>query len=181
MNEHTTRNLAARMGRWSAQHRKKAFFGWLAFVIAAVMIGGAIGTNTLEDEEQGVGESQRADKALAEAFPQESSGESVLVQSTNGIRTGDPEFRAAVDDAITTISREEGVQEIDNPYQTDGAISQDGRAALIGFEIAGDDDQTEARVDPVLEAVAAVDKRHSELRVEQFGDASADKAISQAF
>ena len=33
----------------------------------------------------------------------------------------------------------------------------------------------------MLAAVAAVDKRHSELRVEQFGDASADKAISKAF
>ena len=29
-------NLAARMGRWSAQHRKKAIWGWLAFVIARV-------------------------------------------------------------------------------------------------------------------------------------------------
>ena len=27
-------NLAARMGRWSASHRKTAIFGWLAFVIA---------------------------------------------------------------------------------------------------------------------------------------------------
>src|SRR5215207_1292553 len=27
------RNLAARMGRWSAQHPKKAIFGWLAFAI----------------------------------------------------------------------------------------------------------------------------------------------------
>ena len=26
-------NLAHRMGRWSAQHRKKAVFGWLAFVV----------------------------------------------------------------------------------------------------------------------------------------------------
>ncbi len=27
-------NFAARAGRWSAQHRKKAVFGWLAFVVA---------------------------------------------------------------------------------------------------------------------------------------------------
>ena len=27
-------NIAARMGRWSATHRKKAIFGWLAFVVA---------------------------------------------------------------------------------------------------------------------------------------------------
>ena len=26
-----SRNLGARMGRWSAQHRKTAIFGWLAF------------------------------------------------------------------------------------------------------------------------------------------------------
>ncbi len=33
-------NFAARMGRWSARHRKIAVFGWLAFVVAAVVIGG---------------------------------------------------------------------------------------------------------------------------------------------
>ena len=43
-----TSNLAARAGRWSAQHRRKAILGWLAFVFAAVAIGGAIGTDTLE-------------------------------------------------------------------------------------------------------------------------------------
>ena len=37
------RNLAARAGRWSASHRKTAILGWLAFVIAAVVIGGAAG------------------------------------------------------------------------------------------------------------------------------------------
>ena len=33
--EHST-NIAARMGRWSAGHRKTAIFGWLAFVVAVV-------------------------------------------------------------------------------------------------------------------------------------------------
>ncbi|MEA2440153.1 MAG: hypothetical protein QOH76_1577, partial [Thermoleophilaceae bacterium] len=28
-----TRNLAARAGHWSAQHRKIAIFGWIAFVV----------------------------------------------------------------------------------------------------------------------------------------------------
>ena len=40
----TTKNIAARAGRWSAQPRKKAIFGWLAFVILAFAIGNAIGT-----------------------------------------------------------------------------------------------------------------------------------------
>ena len=34
-------NVAARMGRWSANHWKTAVFGWLAFVVASVVIGGA--------------------------------------------------------------------------------------------------------------------------------------------
>ena len=36
-------SLSARAGRWSAQHRKKAIWGWLAFALIAFMIGGAIG------------------------------------------------------------------------------------------------------------------------------------------
>ena len=33
------RNIAARAGRWSAQHRKKAIIGWLLFVALATVIG----------------------------------------------------------------------------------------------------------------------------------------------
>ena len=63
------RNLAARAGRWSAQHRKKAIFGWLAFVILAVVIGGSVGTRTLTDEEYGIGESGRADTVVRGQLP----------------------------------------------------------------------------------------------------------------
>ncbi len=59
------RNLAARAGHWSARHRKIAIFGWLAFVAIAFVLGGAIGTNTLEDEDTGNGSSAVADKAIA--------------------------------------------------------------------------------------------------------------------
>ena len=38
-------NIAARMGRWSARHRKTAIFGWLAFVVASFAIGGAGAAN----------------------------------------------------------------------------------------------------------------------------------------
>ena len=41
-------NVAARMGRWSANHWKTAVFGWLAFVVASVVIGGQVGTKYLE-------------------------------------------------------------------------------------------------------------------------------------
>ena len=34
-----TTNLAGRMGRWSAHHRKIAIFGWLAFVFVSFAVG----------------------------------------------------------------------------------------------------------------------------------------------
>src|SRR3954453_11766834 len=80
--------FAARAGRWSAQHRKTAILGWLAFVIVAIALGGTFGMNMLTTSEAGVGESGRAARAAAAAFPQ-SARENVLVhnpQLTAGTR-----------------------------------------------------------------------------------------------
>src|SRR5262245_34830495 len=109
------RNLTARAGRWSAQHRTKAIFGWLAFVVAAVFIGGSVGTKTLGDSDFGVGESGRADKAISDHFPDKGS-ESVLVQSRGGSRTNDASFRAAVNDVVGRLERTKSVQNVKNPY-----------------------------------------------------------------
>jgi hypothetical protein len=62
-------NVAARMGRWSAQHRKIAIWGWLVFVVVAFMVGNAVGQRTADDAHLGVGESGRADLTIDEAFP----------------------------------------------------------------------------------------------------------------
>ena len=71
--------LAGRAGRWSAAHRKTAIFGWIAFVVAAIALGGALGTKTL-DNGGGDGESARAEKTLEGGFPQ-SASETVIVQA----------------------------------------------------------------------------------------------------
>ena len=62
-------NLAARMGRWSANHWKTAVFGWLAFVVASVFIGGAIGTKYLEDNDLAVGEAGTRDQDHRRRLP----------------------------------------------------------------------------------------------------------------
>src|SRR2546421_13071785 len=92
-----TRALAARAGRWSAQHRKKAIWGWLAFALVAFMIGGALGTKTQTNAQSGLGESGRAARTLDGAFPKHQV-EQVLIQSNRATAT-DPAFRAAVGDA----------------------------------------------------------------------------------
>ena len=88
------RNLAARAGHWSARHRKTAIFGWLAFVVIAFVLGGAIGTNSLEDEDSGNGSSAVADKAIAKADFPDKADEQILITARGGkLTTADPQFR----------------------------------------------------------------------------------------
>ncbi len=180
MNQGTPKNLAARAGRWSAQHRKKAIFGWLAFVILAVFIGGSVGTKTLSDSDYGIGESGRADKAVANHFPEKES-ESVLVQSQDGARNSDAQFRQTVGTVVTRLEGTKHVQNVQSPYArgNQGTLSEDGKSALVTFELAGDD--TADKVGPALAAVSKLDRQEAGFRIEEFGDASADKALDQAF
>ena len=175
-------NIAARAGRWSAQHRRKAIAGWLVFVVLAVAGGGAVGTNTLDYDRSGVGDSGAADRLVDDSFP-DNEGESVLVQSRDGSMTArDPAFRAAVADVEQRLGATEHVQKVEGPYGSEGSISKDGRSALVSFEIAAEDDeQASDRVDATLATTAAAQRANPELRVEQFGDASADKALSERF
>ncbi len=180
MNENRTKNIAARAGRWSAQNRKKAIGGWLVFVILAVFIGGSVGTQTLSDSDYGIGESGRADKAVSDHFP-DKSGESVLIQSQNGARNGDAQFRQVVETTVARLEKTRDVQNVQSPYAkgSQGSLSEDGKSALVTFELPGD--EAEDKVDPALAAVAELDRQQAGFRIEEFGDASADKALSQAF
>ncbi len=175
------RNLAARAGRWSAQHRKKAILGWLAFVILAVVIGGSVGTKTLDQNQTGVGESGHADRVIDDKFPKKAN-ESVLVQAA-GKDASSPAFKAAVADVVSRLGRTPHVREIDSPYAkgNEGQISKDGHSVLVNFTIPGDEDTTKDRVGTVLDTTAAAQRANPGFRVEEFGDASADKQLSKAF
>jgi RND superfamily putative drug exporter len=164
-----SRNLAARAGRWSAQHRKIAILGWIAFVVLAAVLGGRIGQNDLEPSASGNGESKRADMVIEAGFP-EQAGEQVLVQSKSA---RDPDAAAAAQDVVSRLRRIEGVSAIENPI-----ASEDGRSLLVRFKLPGSDEHVERVVEKPLAAVAAVQRAHSGVRVEQFGDASAAKAIA---
>jgi RND superfamily putative drug exporter len=175
------KNFAARAGRWSATHRKLAIFGWLAFVAIAIVGGGAAGLNTFVWQENGPGESGRADKAIFDHFPRHAE-ETVLVQSPHAT-TSDPAFRAAVADVQRRLQRTAHVEHVKSPYAPGnaGQISKDGHSALVSFQLSGDFDVVEHRVDAPLATVAAVAADHPGIRIEQFGDASAGKALSKVF
>ena len=170
-------NVAARMARWSAGHRKTAIFGWLAFVLVASMVGNNIGTKEISDLDTYSGEAREAEVALDRAGlrPVE---EVVFIQSDEHTLK-DPEFRAAVEDVTGRLAQLRYVENVESPLTGDGEVSADGHAALVGFEIRGDSTQAKERVDPSLAATAGVQARHPNLDIEQFGGASANKAVGE--
>ena len=171
-------NLAARMARWSGQHRKKAIFGWFAFVLVTFFVGmNVIGQKDISDIDQFSGESRDAEQALEDAGLRPTE-EVVFVQSDE-FTVEDPEFQAAISDVTGRLSQIRYVENVQSPLTGDSEISADGHAALVGFEIAGDSTEASDRVDPTLAAVAAVQKAHPDLDIEQFGGASADNAIDE--
>ena len=175
-------NLAARAGAWSAQHRRKAVLGWLAFVILAIFIGGNVGTKTIASDEEGLaGDSGRAHEIVKDAFPQ-TAGEQVFIHSKTQSPNA-PAFRAAVKDVEHRLAAQNNVANIQSPYtkQNVAQISRDGHSASVTFEIPGGAKQSQDKVAPILAATAAAQKAHPELRIEQFGAASTGKAVSKMF
>src|SRR6266480_689796 len=175
----TPRGLASRAGVWSAKHRKTAIWGWLAFVIITLGIGGAVGTKTLEHTQTGVGESGRADQAIADAAP-EYAQEIVLIQSSRAT-AGDPAFRAVAVDVQRKLATLPDTQSFESPLAPANAdqISGDGHSALLRFRITGNDTEVMDRVKPAVAAVAAVQQTHPGFTLGEFGDASTQEQINK--
>ena len=100
------RHLAARMGHWSASHRKLAIFGWLAFVLAAIVIGTAVGTKTIDQtNDNTVGPSQRADQILKDGgFSQSGPLTEIAVVQSKHLTIANPAFQAAIADVARTVA-----------------------------------------------------------------------------
>ena len=110
------KGIAARAGRWSAQHRKIAIFGWLAFVIAAFVIGNSTGTKKVEQTLPG--ESGRAQKIQEDNFPhakKTAAEETILIQSKT-LKADDPQYKAVVKDVERQIGAEAHVRKVQSPY-----------------------------------------------------------------
>jgi uncharacterized membrane protein YdfJ with MMPL/SSD domain len=172
------RNLAARMGRWSAHHRKTAIFGWLAFVIAAFAMGQGM-LNVLDKQESGVGESGRADQAAFDAFPQK-EGEAVLIHSDK-VDTDSVTFRAVVADVTGRLRGIEGVQKIQGPYSGKAnVVSPDRHSALVDYELKGDSEAAKKLVDAPIAAIDAAAKANPTFEIDGFGSASTEKEFNEA-
>src|SRR5262249_33052085 len=143
-------NFAARAGRWSAAHWKTATFGWLAFVIVAIVVGQAVGSVKLTDAEQATGEAARAQKILTEAGFSQPAAETVLVESKTAT-AGDPGFRRTVERVVSRLQGLKNVVDVRSPLAAgaEGQISKDRHSALVQFNIAGKSSKAEKKVQPI--------------------------------
>jgi RND superfamily putative drug exporter len=174
-------NLAARAGAWSANRRRAAIVGWLAFVVAAIVLGSAVGTKHIPQDNNGVGESGRAQQVLYDKFRQPANEQVLIQSSTLTVRV--PAFKAAVQDEIARLSSLRTVENVRSPLvaSTTGEVSRDGHSVLIGFQITGSATDADKRVGASLAATAAAQRAHPGLLVEQAGEASSTKALNKSF
>ncbi|MGZ4400979.1 MAG: MMPL family transporter, partial [Gaiellaceae bacterium] len=166
-------NLAARAGRWSAAHWKTATLAWIGLVVAAIVAGSAIGTRSLTTAEAAQGDTARAETMLARAGFRTPAGESILVRG-QAAAPGDPTFRATVRDLLAALRPLPQVERIRS-----GALSKDGRSELVSFDVAGNPDSADTRIQPVLDAVAGVQRAHPSFTIAEVGMASANRAANQ--
>jgi uncharacterized membrane protein YdfJ with MMPL/SSD domain len=174
MRAQVRRNLAASMGRWSAAHWRKATFGWLAFVVVAFALGGAVGMKNIDQNKPGPGQSGRVDRILDAGFKQPAR-ENVLIQSRTH-RAGDPAYKAAIADVVARVSKIANVQNIRRD-----PIAKDKHAALVEFDIRGDKAKAVDKIQPVLDAAAAAQRAHPGFIIGEFGEASAQKGVDTAY
>jgi RND superfamily putative drug exporter len=169
-------NFAARAARWSAEHWKTAVAVWVAFVAVAIGLGTTAGTHTLSASEQSTGETARAEQILASAGFKTPASESVLIRSST--RTvADPAFRSTVQSVLVKLRTMPQVTNLRTGAA--GQISKDRRAQLIEFDMKGKLDTADARVQPLLDAVAGLQQASPGFTVEEFGVASATHELSK--
>jgi RND superfamily putative drug exporter len=144
---------------------------WVLFVVAAIVIGGAVGTKQ-HTGGNNAGETARVEQIIADAhFPDTPAQEHVLVTAPSG--SLDPAAAtAAINDAASRLRALPGVASVGAPI-----AAKDGSAVMLPVDLAGDPKNADERVQPLLDVTAGVQRDHPAVRVEEVGQASVEKVL----
>jgi putative drug exporter of the RND superfamily len=145
---------------------------WLVFVVACFVVGGAAGLNEADDD-QGVGESGRAQVLYDQANFDDPAIENVLITSRGGALDQAAATKAA-QDAISRMRGHGGVTEVEGPIP-----ASDGTALLVRITMAGDPDTAADRVDALRAVTADVQAANPSVRVEETGGPSISNALDE--
>ena len=139
-----TRNLAARAGRWSAEHRKLAIWGWLGLRVRGVCSwqrcdGGGAG----ELARARVGESGPGVGGDGQVLPAATpTPRKCLPALTPRYPPPRPRSRAVAADVQRRLAAVPYSKAFESPYAAgnQARISADGHSALLRFQLAGKED-----------------------------------------
>ncbi|GAA2060536.1 MMPL family transporter [Streptomyces albiaxialis] len=165
------RNLPVRAARWSALHPWRAIGAWFLFVALCLGAGSAVGTHSATTEDFRIGEAGRAEAMAAEGGIQREPVEQVLVSARSGAPAGE-EARAAAREAADRMRALPEVARVGAP-----ARSADGKVIRVPVTMEAAELEASDHVGPLLDATAAVGKRHPGLRVEETGSASIGEGV----
>ncbi|MGI5146506.1 MMPL family transporter [Plantactinospora sp. CA-294935] len=161
--------LLYRLGRASFRRRRLVVVLWLVLLAA---LGGAavafMGPTSTNFSIPGT-ESQRAIDALKREFPEASGATgTIVVAAPEGQQLGTPDRRAAVAELVREVGTLPGVVGALDPFTT-GALSPDGRHALVQVQFAHQADEvTEAQREAYEQSGSAATA--AGLRIERGGE-----------
>ncbi|MCF2527378.1 MMPL family transporter [Yinghuangia soli] len=167
------RTATVRLARWSATHPWRAIGIWVAMVIACLVVGGIAGTEKATNADMGVGQSGRAGEIAREYGLVAPASENILITAEQGTLDQEAGRRAAAAIAASAA----GLPDVAKVGEV--AAAADGSGFLVPVDLKGDPDKAQDHVGDLEKAVAQADKDHPGLRIEQFGDGSAGKAIEK--
>src|SRR4249919_784166 len=173
-------NIASKLGRWSATHRKTAILGWLVFVVAifGLMANGVLKKETLSSVDQIAGNAGEAERILDQAGMRPTE-EIVLIQSESST-VDDPGFRATIEESAQALTATKHVTNVVSPLDGNGGgISADGHSAFVEFEVEGKEKAMEENLEASIATVDRIKHDNPEYTVGQFGGGSANKAIEE--
>jgi RND superfamily putative drug exporter len=162
--------VTVRVARWSATHPWRAIAMWVVLVIACFALGSATGSKEAQGNGD-VGEVSRADKIVESGNFDDPDVESVLITS----RSGELDKAQADQVAAVVTQRMRSLEQVEDVAEPMLAPTKD--ALIVRVTLKDGDDEN--RVQPLLDATAAVQQEHPNLRVEEVGGASIGKALNE--
>ncbi len=165
--------MTVQVARWSAGHPWRAIGLWIVFVVACVVLGGALGTNKATDLDQAARDAGTAGRVAHDHGVTPPAVENVVITSRSG-PLPQAEARTAAAEVTTALRGIPQVTKVDAPV-----LSKDGTTLMVPATVAGDPLTAKDRVKPLLDRTADVQKRFPALRVEQTGGASIGRDMSE--
>ncbi len=144
-----------RLGHWSVRHRRWVLGVWLALVIGAGALSGALGGTTSDAFTIPGTESQKAMDLLEERFPEQSGSSARLVfASDDDTPLTDPAKQAGIEAALAAAAEAPEVVAVSDPFTT-GSVSPEGTIAFADVSYASPANEVSHEAATALEEVGA--------------------------